>query len=166
MFAKPHGVKGEISLITDDNPADMAGDPYIVCNIDGIYVPFFIETFRQKSASNVLVKFENIDSAEKVRLLTGKTAFVPSDLLPLPDDKPFLRGAMIGFTVIDDNAGTLGEVIAVDDSTPNILLKIEYKSSEMLVPLSLITSIQHQTMYTSLPDGFIEFYTETYEKAT
>ena len=167
IFAKPHGVKGEISLITDDELSDIAGDPYIVCNIDDIYVPFFVESFRQKSASNTLVKFENIDSADKVRFMTGKTAFVPTDLFPLPDNRPLHQSEMIGFTLIDDNIGTLGTVIDVDDSTPNILLKVDYKGSDLLVPLALVTSNQqYQMMKTSLPDGFLELYTETHEKVT
>jgi 16S rRNA processing protein RimM len=167
VFAKPHGVKGEISLITDYDLTGMAGDPYIVCNLDDIFVPFFIESCRQKSAANLLLKFENLDSAEKVKFLTGKTAFVPLELLPIDDDRPLHLKALTGYTIVDDRSGVIGVVIDVDDSTPNILFKVDYKGDDILIPLALITSIQHpyQTMATSLPDGFLALYSTTNETA-
>ena len=43
QFAKPHGIKGEIALVTNSDVFDDSDDPYIVCEMDGILVPFFIE---------------------------------------------------------------------------------------------------------------------------
>ena len=158
VFAKPHGVKGEISLITDYELTGMAGDLYIVCNMDELYVPFFIDSLRKKSASNTLVRFENLDSEDKVKFLAGRPAFFPAKLLPKHDDRPLQRNELTGYTITDECYGILGTVIDVDDSSPNVLLKVVYSDKEILVPLSLITSInhQHQTMNTSLPDGFLE----------
>lgn len=42
QFAKPHGVKGEISLVTDYDLFDDSEDDYIVCDMDGILVPFLL----------------------------------------------------------------------------------------------------------------------------
>ena len=162
LFAKPHGIKGEISLITDYDLSGMTGECYIVCNIDNIFVPFFVDSFRQKSVSNTLVKFENLDSGDKVKFLSGKPAYVTSGLLPLHDDsRPDRRKALTGHTIVDDRYGMIGTVTDVDESTPNILLIVDCKGVEALIPLALITSIEHpqQTMYTSLPEGFLELYT-------
>lgn len=41
QFAKPHGIKGEITLMTDCDVFDDTDDPYIICDMDGILVPFF-----------------------------------------------------------------------------------------------------------------------------
>jgi len=158
MFAKPHGVKGEISLITDYDIASIAGDPFIVCDIDGIRIPFFIASYRQKSTSSTLLTFENLDSEEKVKFLTGKLAYVTSELLPLNDERPVSLDGLVGYTITDDQIGTLGKVIDVDDNTPNVLLTVDYKGNEILVPLALMTSIQHnqQVMHLSLPEGFLD----------
>ena len=158
VFAKPHGAKGEISLITDYELAGLTDDPHIACNIDGIFVPFFITSIRQKSASNTLVKFENLDSEDKVKFLSGKPAFIPSELLPPDDDRQHHREELFGYAIIDERSGMIGKVKDVDDSSPNVLLKVEYKGNDILVPLSLITSIQHplQKMQTALPDGFLD----------
>ena len=46
QFAKPHGIKGEITLMTDCDVFDDTDDPYIICDMDGILVPFFLEDYR------------------------------------------------------------------------------------------------------------------------
>ncbi len=56
QFAKPHGIKGELSLVTNSDVLEDAEDPYIVCEMDGILVPFFVEDFRYKTDTVVLVK--------------------------------------------------------------------------------------------------------------
>jgi len=167
VFAKPHGVKGEISIITDYELSGVAGDLFVVCNIDEIYVPFFVESFRQKSASNILVKLENLDSEDKVKFLSGKQAFIPSNLYSLHEEHPSHRHALTGYTIVGDHADVIGEVVDIDDSTPNILLKVSRQNDEILIPLSLISSIQHhqQTMTALLPDGFLELYNTTNETA-
>ena len=167
IFAKPHGVKGEISLITNYMLTRITGDFYIVCNIDGINIPFFLESSRQKSASNILVKFKNLDSNDTVKYLTGKPALIHIDYVPLFEDLCHKKDELIGYTLVDECYGVIGTVNDVDDRTPNILLKIDYQDTEILVPLALINTIQHlqQTMNTSLPDGFFDINTTTNETA-
>ena len=52
QFAKPHGIKGEITLLIDYDVSDMwdepEEEPFIICDMDGILVPFFIEDYRYK----------------------------------------------------------------------------------------------------------------------
>ena len=43
IFNKPHGVKGEISFTFTDDIFDRVECEYLVCLLDGIFVPFFIE---------------------------------------------------------------------------------------------------------------------------
>ena len=158
LFAKPHGIKGEITLSTDYDISDIQGEPYIVCDMDGILVPFFIDSYRQKSNTAVLIKFENIDTEDKVKLLTGKTAFVPSDMLPTYDDDDNSWSRITGYIVIDDKQATIGRVRDVDDSTMNILLRVEYKDNDILIPAAIINSIHHEakTIEVILPEGFFE----------
>ena len=37
QFAKPHGIKGELSLVTNSDVLEDAEDPYIVCEMDSWY---------------------------------------------------------------------------------------------------------------------------------
>ena len=160
QFIKPHGIKGEISLFTDYDLSDISGNPYIVCEMDGIWVPFFIDSNRSKNNTTTLVKFENIDSEEKVRLLIGKAAYLPLEMLPSVDDESVNWSYLKGYTVVDDNQGTIGQVYDVNDSTMNILLIVEYKGNEILIPVELVTEIDQESkiLKLSLPEGFLEIY--------
>ena len=59
-FNKPHGVKGELSFTFTDDVFDRTECSYIVCEIDGIFVPFFIEEYRFKSDTTALIKLEDV----------------------------------------------------------------------------------------------------------
>ena len=50
-FTKPHGVKGEITLLTQYEGLETMDEPYIVCEMDGIFVPFFVESPSRESSS-------------------------------------------------------------------------------------------------------------------
>ena len=158
QFTKPHGIKGEISLLTDYVMSDISGVPFIVCDMDGIFVPFFINSYRQKSSATILFSFKNIDSEEKVKLLSGKTAYIRADMLPPEDEEDISWKNLTGYSVIDEQAGLIGQVADIDDSTMNILLKIEFNGNEMLIPVALVTAIDQasKTMHVSLPEGFSE----------
>ena len=43
IFNKPHGVKGEVSFTFTDDIFDRVDCEYLVCLLDGIFVPFFGE---------------------------------------------------------------------------------------------------------------------------
>lgn len=76
-LGKPHGVKGEITFAITDDVFDRVDADYLILDIDGILVPFYIEEYRFKNDENVLVKFEDIDTQEQVRAYTGCEVFFP-----------------------------------------------------------------------------------------
>jgi 16S rRNA processing protein RimM len=158
-FAKPHGIKGEISLVTGCDLAGITGsDAFIVCYMDGIAVPFFIDSYRQKSNTATLVGFAGIDSDDKAKLFTGKTAYLPPDLLPSCDEYIPGWNEVTGYTVSDGKIGAIGTVSDIDDKTMNILLMVDCKGKEILIPVALITVIdrERKTIDVSLPEGFLE----------
>ena len=44
-IGKPHGVNGEVSFHFDDDVFDRTEADYLILEIDGILVPFFISSF-------------------------------------------------------------------------------------------------------------------------
>jgi 16S rRNA processing protein RimM len=159
-FAKPHGIKGEISLVTDYEIAGIAAvdDPYLVCDMDGIPVPFFIESCRPKNNTAVLVGLADIDSEDKAKLFTGKPAYVPSDMLPSDDEAVPEWKYLTGYRVTDDRTGEIGTVSYVDDHTTNILLIVDRDDTEILIPAALIIALdrERKRIEVSLPEGFWE----------
>ena len=65
FLLKPHGVKGEISMSFLDSVVEELDAPYLVCLVDGIFVPFFVESVRNKGDRTVLIKFQGINSIDR-----------------------------------------------------------------------------------------------------
>ena len=57
-FNKTHGINGEISATINAPINAVRKCSCIVCNIDGILVPFFIKDIRNKSSETVLFNIE------------------------------------------------------------------------------------------------------------
>ncbi|MCR5579929.1 MAG: ribosome maturation factor RimM [Prevotella sp.] len=155
-LGRTHGVKGEISFLFDDDVFDRVDADYLVLDIDGILVPFFMEEYRFKSDSNALIKFEDIDSQERAQQLTGIDVYFPHALADSDDDGIFWA-AVVGFDIIDADSGNkIGRIASVDDTTINILFELE---DEQLIPASedFIIAIDQKTrtITMQLPEGLL-----------
>lgn len=149
---KTHGVNGEITLQIDLE-IDWDACQYIVFDVDSIFVPFFIETIREKNATTLLVKFDGIDTEPAAREFCGKTAYVKRELVTESDEVAL--DYFVGFSVIDQTHGTLGTIDSVDETTANALFAI----GDLLIPVSddYIVDIDHdrKVLTMNLPEGLV-----------
>lgn len=159
-FGKPHGVKGEISLAVTNGLFDKAEIPYIVCDIDGILVPFFIEGRRYKSSAVILLKLECVDTGEASGKFLNREVYCPRDAVDEEDGAGVSEEtweSFLGYTVTDRTSGLSGQITAVDESTVNVLLQIDYPGGRLLAPAAgeLITAIDYpnRQIIMSLPEG-------------
>ena len=156
-LGKTHGVKGEISFLFDDDVFDRVDADYLVLMIDGILVPFFMEEYRFRSNATAIVKFEDIDTQERARELTGSDVWFPRALAD-SDDGTITWAAIVGFDIIDANSGKpVGRIASVDDSTLNILFCLE---DGRLIPASedLISVIdkENKQITINIPEGLLD----------
>ena len=155
-FLKPHGTKGEIGLEGD---SIVLGDDcdFVACDIDGILVPFFFETRRTKNSDTLIVKIERLDSAEEVRCLTNREAYIPKEWTS--QSEVLSWSYFKGFIAVDEEMGELGEIVDVDDSTMNTLFVIDNNGEEILVPAQeeMIAGIDNDSkeIYFNLPEGLV-----------
>ena len=156
QFLKPHGTKGEIGLQSDGFTLDEDCD-FVACNIDGILVPFFFESIRTKSHDISIVKVERMESAEDVRFLTNRDAYIPKQWVEDSDELTW--SYFKGFTAIDTTLGNIGEIVDVDDNTINTLFVIEKGDDEILIPAQeeFIADIDHDNkeIIFNLPEGLV-----------
>lgn len=155
-LGKTHGVRGEISFLFDDDVFDRTDADYLILDVDGILVPFFIEEYRFRSDSNAIMKLEGIDTQERARELTGCDVYFPRTLADSDDDS-LSWAAIVGFDIIDaESRNKIGRIASVDDTTINILFCLE---DGCLIPASenLITAIDKQarTITMQLPEGLL-----------
>ena len=156
-LGKAHGVKGEVSFQFDDDIFDRVDADYLVLDIDGILVPFFMEEYRFRSDSVCLVKFCNVDTQQRAQELTGCDVFFPRALAEEGDEMPSLS-MLVGFEIVNAaNGKTIGRVAAIDDSTANILFEME---DGMLIPanddLIEVIDAEQQQIKMNIPQGLLE----------
>ena len=156
-FLKPHGTKGEIGLEGESITLGEECD-FVACDIDGILVPFFFETRRTKNSDTLIVKIERMDSAEEVRYLTNREAYIPKEWTE--ECEALSWNFFKGFIAIDENLGELGEITDLDESTINTLFVIDNDGEEILIPAQeeFILGIdqKNREIVFSLPEGLVE----------
>lgn len=160
-FTRTHGVQGEMALSFTDDVFDRTDCPYLVCSMDGILVPFFIEEYRFKSDNVALIKFERIDTNEAASIFTNKEVYFPKSYADQAEDGEYSWQYFIGFSAEDTTHGHLGELTDIDESTINTLFVVECPDgNEILIPVqeAFIESINHDKhiIKFNLPDGLLE----------
>ena len=155
-LGKAHGVKGEVTFMFDDDVFDRVEADYLILEVDGILVPFFIEEYRFRNDSTALVKFEDVETQDRARELTNCDVYFPRALSD-DDDLPSLA-MLVGYTIVDGaTQQPVGRIAAIDDQTANLLFELE---DATLIPATddLITNIdQHRrTITMTLPEGLLD----------
>ena len=155
-FLKPHGTKGEIGLQSDGFSLGDDCD-FVACDIDGILVPFFSETVRSKNGDTIIVKVERMETADEVRFLTNREAFIPRQWVE--ESEELTWSYFKGFKAIDTSLGELGEITDIDDNTINTLFVIGEGNDEILIPAQeeFIADIDHdkKEIIFNLPEGLV-----------
>lgn len=155
-LGKAHGVKGEVSFQFDDDVFDRTDADYLILDIDGILVPFFMEEYRFRSDALALVKFCDVDTQERASELTGSNVYFRA-LAEDEEGMPSLA-SLIGFDLVEAKDGIrVGTIATIDDSTANLLFELE---DGRLIPASddLITdiNIKERTIKMEIPEGLLE----------
>ena len=162
MFNKPHGIHGEISFTFTDDVFDRVECDYFICLFDGIFVPFFIDSYRFRSESSALVKLDGVDSAEKARMFTNVDVYFPVKFAqPASEEENFTWNFFVGMEMEDVNHGMLGTIVDVDTTTINTLLVVEdYEGEEILIPAQVgfivEISTEERIVVVDLPEGLID----------
>lgn len=155
-FLKPHGTKGEIGLQGDSFTLGNDCD-FVVCDIDGILVPFFFEYCRTKNNDAIILKIERLNSTEEVRYLTNRDVYIPREWVEDSDNLTW--SYFKGFRAIDKRLGEIGEIIDIDESTINTLFLVEKDGNEILIPVQdeFIADIdpQKRAITFELPEGLL-----------
>lgn len=161
-MGKAHGLKGEINFQFTDDVWDRADSDYIICEVDGILVPFFIEEYRFRSDSTAIMKLEDIDSIEQAQMLVNSPVFIEKKYQEeLGEDEVSLH-YFIGFKMLDgDDGKDIGTIIDIDDLTDNWLFIVERPDgTEVMIPAheEFISEIRQEdkTMVMDLPLGLLE----------
>lgn len=156
VFGKTHGIKGEINLELNVD-FDLENTPYIIVDIDGIFVPFFINDYRYKSDTVALVQFEDIYTEERVRPFFGKKAYVKKEVLDDGEEDELSINYYVGFTMLTPQRTVIGQIVEIDDSTANVLFVLD---NDALIPVGAVEVLDldpdRHTMIVEVPEGLLD----------
>jgi len=166
-FVRPHGIKGEIGIVVEGELPQKDGAPFFICEIDRLFIPFFIEYSRSKTKAVRLVKIYLVDTADAARAFTGKDIYYPRTAVGIAKQNIVAGGQQIawsdltGYTVYSlPDGNEIGIIEAIDDSTPNILLRVVGNSKKYLIPAvaQWVLSLDPvaKRLHLSLPDGLLD----------
>ena len=163
---KTHGLRGQLVAHFDvDNVAAYTKLKTVYLTLAGApkkLVEHQIEKVQPQSGNKVLIKLHGIDRIEEAEPLRGSQLHLPLAALPELEDDQFYFHDVIGFTVVDENLGTLGTVENFYELPQQDMLAMRYQGQEVLIPVvdELISHADHtkKEIYVNLPDGLLDVY--------
>ncbi len=158
--ARPHGLKGEVTVLLEEAPADWGTLKNVFIQMrPNELVPFFIESVAVRG-TKAFVKFEEHNTPEQAELISKKDIYLPKSERPKSGRGEFYDDEIIGFDVDDTAVGNLGKIIAVESSGPIRLLVVSNGEKELLIPTNgpFITSVNKtkKKISVDLPEGFLD----------
>ncbi|MBO4804299.1 MAG: 16S rRNA processing protein RimM [Muribaculaceae bacterium] len=163
-YNKTHGVAGEISATIDVDMSLLESLSCLVSDLDGIFVPFFVNSCRPKTNETVLLTIDGIENEQEASRLVNHEIFalkkkfrheaedVDADGYPLD--------YFIGFTLLDNDGTRVGEIIEVDEQTENAIFIVEREGQEIMVPatdeLIVEFDLDKKEMVMDLPQGILD----------
>lgn len=158
---KPYGIRGELVLLfSREEYAELDTDDYFL-EIDGIPVPFRVESFTLLTGTTARVKFEDVDDEQTAARYAGLEVLLPRELvLETGEEMDADWHSFIGYTIIDQYGVTLGVIDEVDDATMNVLFIVRDGDKEHLIPATedFIVAVDetNRTLEMFIPEGLIE----------
>lgn len=162
-FIKTHGILGELNTLLDVDEDFVRDECPFIIEIDGIFIPFYANSMRFRSAHSSLIHLQGVNSDVDAKQFVGKIIYARrSDLVKywgeaeLEEELDF-----IGLTIIDTNLGTIGEIVDIEDSTENVLFLVKDSSGKIIyIPavdefIDIIDDNTH-TVTVTLPDGLVD----------
>lgn len=160
-ISKTHALRGELVMHITDDIFDRTDSDYLIVEVEGILVPFFIEEYRFRSDTSVLMKFDDIDSADQAQRLVGCRVFFEKSKAAESGEEELSLNYFIGFQMQEEDGTPIGTVQDIDDNTENWLFVVTRPDGkEVLIPAheEFIININHEakTLTMSLPEGLLD----------
>ncbi|WMI66344.1 ribosome maturation factor RimM [Aestuariibaculum sp. YM273] len=162
-IVKKYSFKGELLIKLDTDQPDLYENlDAMFLDVNHTLIPFFIEHSQLHKSDLLRVQFEDVDTEADAEALIKTEVYLPLDLLPKLDGNKFYFHEVIGFTMEDKNYGTVGKIVAVNDSTAQALFEVENNGKEILIPMNdeFIVKVDRnkKTIIVNTPEGLIDLY--------
>ena len=160
---KSYGTEGEILVgFREIGPEDLNLKEPVFIMFDGLPVPFFIESLKEKGSSKALLRLTgigNLADAEEISgmdILARRSSIFPSD----EEDDELSVEDLIGWSLEGKDGDKVGEITDFEPIPGNPCLYVKTKGGDtVMVPLhdDLIIDLDEEgmTLRLDLPEGLI-----------
>ena len=155
VIEKTHGTQGEMRIqFNIRKPLT----EWAFLEIQGKPVPFYVESFQFTFEDEAMLKLRDVQSMEKAAQYVGYELLVPKGKQRKRD--VYKEDEFVGYTLIDEQLGTIGVVEALEEYPNQLLFRTQYQNHEVLIPAveAFIKDINEaeQTIHLQLPEGLLE----------
>ena len=159
-----HGLKGELILKHELGKKTSLKDLKAIFIEDrkDSFLPWFIETAKARSANEILLKLETVNTREVAAKLSQKEVWLTEEDFKRLSAKS-APANLLGYTIVNDKE-RLSEILEVIEQPHQLLCRIELNKKEVLIPIneSFLKKIDHKKkeVIVELPGGLIDIYIE------
>jgi 16S rRNA processing protein RimM len=158
-----HGFKGDLLVKLDsDDPGQYEELESVFVSLGNNLIPFFIRKSQLHKTNLLRLTLEDINSEEAADRLMGAKLYLPLALLPKLTGNRFYYHEVIGFRLMDEVHGDVGEIKGVNDQAAQPLFIADKAGREVLIPVSddfiLEVDREAQTIHIRTPEGLIDLY--------
>ena len=161
-ITRTHGLKGEITIKLDvANPEDFKDLRYLLIEDRGNLIPYFIEN-QKINGDKMIVQLQDVKKVEQAVTFMGKAVFLPNEFMPELDEDDFYYKEIIGFKMIDELKGEIGEISDVLEYPTQAVIQVMKDGKEILIPIhdDIIQKVNKKakTLTVKAPEGLIDMY--------
>ncbi len=161
FFRKTHGVSGELVLEFEPQfEASIENADRFFVELDGLLVPFFVmeDGFRFKTDNSAIIHFDGVETEKYAKRMVGCQVYLFKNEIVTSDE--FVGSDLVDYLLIDENNFEIGLIRFVDNYSGNVVITVEYKGNELLVPFNedflLNVDSEKRILKLKLPDGLLE----------
>lgn len=162
--SKTRGLKGEVQLFFEFDDYDELELDVIFLEVNKKLVPYFVENIKLQNNSTAYATFEDVDHIDKAQPLVRRKMYLPNDKMPERDPEDFRYTDLVGYLVIDEEHGELGEIIEVREMPQQFIATVDMDGKELMFPLSedliLDIDMDEEVIEVDLPEGLVDLYKE------
>ncbi len=130
-----HGVRGELRLLPHNPDSPLLETVERVAVTGASDEPRWMRIVgRRPHKRFMLLRFENVDTAEAADQIVGRVVAVPRDQLPELEDEEFYHVDLLGCAVATSDGRDLGRVEEILQTGSNDVLVVRHDTAEVLVP--------------------------------
>ncbi len=161
FFRKTHGVHGDVVFEFEQNfEYSVEESERFFVELEGLLVPFFLSEngFRFTSSKSGIATFDWVNTEKYAKRLVGSSVYLfKEEIIDEPEEIEFM---LEGFLLIDEKLGEIGMINQVDDYSGNIVLTVNYRGNEILIPyndeIAVSLNETQKTITLNLPEGILE----------